>query len=82
MTILKGCREARDYLEAVQQKYGYEFRSDSILDKLAEKFAKQHEQYGDMYCPCQPNHSQDTVCPCRYMRNYGACRCGLYKPTK
>ena len=24
------------------------------------------------------NHSEDTICPCRYMREMKACRCGLY----
>lgn len=35
-------------------------------------------QFGVPYCPCQAEHTPDTICPCRYMRNAGACRCGFF----
>ena len=34
--------------------------------------------YGAAYCPCQSQHTKDTICPCKFMRDKGACRCGLY----
>ena len=34
--------------------------------------------YGAAYCPCQSRHIKDTICPCKFMRDKGACRCGLY----
>lgn len=46
----------------------------STLEKLADN----HTRYGAPYCPCLPNHSEATICPCRYMREMQACRCGLY----
>ena len=35
----------------------------------------------DGYCPCQPSKTKDTICPCKYMRKYSTCRCGLYVPV-
>lgn len=32
----------------------------------------------DGYCPCQPNASRDTMCPCRTYREKGKCICGLF----
>ena len=58
----------------------YRIRDVKRLEVLSDKFAAQVQQHGDMYCPCQPNRTPDTVCPCRYMREYGACRCGLFVP--
>jgi ferredoxin-thioredoxin reductase catalytic subunit len=46
----------------------------AVLEKLHEN----HMRYGAPYCPCMPNRTQDTVCPCKYMRTLKACRCGLY----
>ena len=40
-----------------------------IIDKLNKN---------DGFCPCLPNRNEDTICPCRYMRELQACRCGLY----
>ena len=50
----------------------------SILEKLGAN----QTQYGAPYCPCLPTHSEATVCPCRYMREMKACRCGLYVRQK
>lgn len=61
------------------EKYDYKIKDEKRLDVLAEKFAVMSEQHGDMYCPCQPNKTPDTVCPCKFMREYNACRCGLYE---
>lgn len=30
------------------------------------------------YCPCLPNRTEDTICPCKYARKQSVCRCGLY----
>lgn len=46
----------------------------SVLEKLGNNQVK----YGAPYCPCLPNHTEATICPCRYMREMKACRCGLY----
>ena len=46
----------------------------SVLEKLGNNQVK----YGAPYCPCLPNHTEATICPCRYMREMKTCRCGLY----
>lgn len=30
------------------------------------------------YCPCQPNQSRDTMCPCKNYRENAKCVCGLF----
>lgn len=30
------------------------------------------------FCPCQPNQSRDTMCPCKNYRENGKCICGLF----
>ena len=75
-------KKYEDILKMDAQKYGYKIKSEERLKVLAGKFKIQKEQYGEMYCPCQPNKTSDTICPCKYMRNYGACRCGLYEQIK
>lgn len=35
-------------------------------------------EYGVPYCPCQSQHTADTICPCKFIRDTGACRCGLF----
>lgn len=42
---------------------------NKIMDKLATNKG---------YCPCLPTKTEDTICPCKYMRELRACRCGLY----
>ena len=51
-------------------------RVDIVLNKLATI----QSETGIRYCPCMPNRSQDTVCPCKFMREKRVCRCGLYVP--
>lgn len=61
------------------QKYGMKvnpkvYTTLAVMDKLKEN----QITYGAPYCPCLPTHNEDTICPCRYMREMKACRCGLY----
>lgn len=73
--------KVKQHLINTANKYGYEINKDR-LPVLVESFRKQVAKYGDMYCPCQNIQNQDTVCPCKYMRKYSTCRCGLYKELK
>lgn len=73
--------KVKEYLINTANKYGYEINKDR-LPALTEKFRKQVERHGEMYCPCQQQQNRDTICPCKYMRKYNACRCGLYKEVK
>lgn len=75
---------ARDLNEAYEpvlnaKRYGMKPNPDTghvltILSRLGENEIR----YGKPYCPCLSQHTEDTVCPCRYMRKNQACRCGLY----
>lgn len=53
-------------------------RVQIVLDKLD----KIKEETGVGFCPCMPSRNKDTVCPCKYMRTLGVCRCGLYLPNR
>ena len=55
-------------------------KADHVL-KILEKLGKNEQQLGKPYCPCLPQHTEDTVCPCKNMRLLKACRCGLYVQT-
>ena len=46
--------------------------------KVQEKLERNETLYGEPYCPCMPQQNEDTICPCKYMRKYEVCRCGLY----
>ena len=37
-------------------------------------------KYSGGYCPCRPNHTDDTKCMCKEFREQksGTCHCGLY----
>lgn len=61
-------------LDEIAVRFGMKVNTDTehvreILDKLKKN---------DGYCPCMPTKIKDTICPCRYMRKFKACRCGLY----
>ncbi len=72
-------KKYEDILRMDAEKYGYKIKNEDRLKVLATKFKVQMETHGEMYCPCQPNRTKDSICPCRYMRVHGACRCGLYE---
>lgn len=48
-------------------------RNPKVYDTVVARL-----KLNDGYCPCQPNKNKDTICPCRYMRKFNTCRCGLY----
>lgn len=63
----------RLWLNKVANEFGYAIsdndkRVDNILKKLNER---------DGHCPCA-GMSDEFLCPCKMMREYGACKCGLY----
>lgn len=68
----------KNKLKEIAKLKGYKIRDEKHLDVISDKFAGQVSMHGAMYCPCQPNRTEDTICPCKYMRVHGACRCGLF----
>ena len=75
--VLQEHEEMKDTIRAVAKKFEYDIRKER-LEPMAIKFEQQVDKYGDMYCPCQLNQTENTLCPCKYMREQGACRCGLF----
>lgn len=71
--------DVRVRLVQTVMKYGYETRSAEDSNRMVDKFTAMMEKHGDMYCPCHVTQNADTLCPCKFMRQYGACRCGLFK---
>lgn len=51
--------------------------NDCVKENVLQKLKKTGG-----YCPCFPQHTEDTICPCKYMRTLHVCRCGLYIPKK
>ncbi|WP_196599040.1 ferredoxin-thioredoxin reductase catalytic domain-containing protein [Pectinatus frisingensis] len=65
--------------EANAKKYGMLVNPKAIqVANVLTKLGKNESKLGEPYCPCLAQHNADTVCPCRYMRELKACRCGLY----
>lgn len=69
--------EIEAYLKNTAQQKKYQI-NEKRLPTLIERFTKQKEKYGKLYCPCQNLQNEDTVCPCKYMLVHQVCRCGLY----
>ena len=47
-------------------------------DLMEKKLKKMEDEFGERYCPCHNQKNEDTICPCRYLRDYNVCRCGLF----
>ena len=70
-------KTVESYLRDTAKTNGYTI-NEQRLPVMIDKFAQQVEKTWQMYCPCQPNQTSDTICPCKYMKKHNACRCGLY----
>jgi ferredoxin-thioredoxin reductase catalytic subunit len=68
----------KNVLKEIAKTNNFTIRSEERLDTLSDKFLHQVTKYGKMYCPCQNVRNESTVCPCRYMRDCGFCKCGLF----
>lgn len=67
----------RMWLLKVANKYGYQITSNearavNILKKLNDR---------DGHCPCG-GMTDEFLCPCKLMREFGHCKCGLYESAK
>ena len=66
-------------LEYYLKKHNMKQTSDLVrATKVQQKLLQNTMELGAPYCPCQSQHTPDTICPCTYMRDAGACRCGLF----
>lgn len=48
-------------------------------EKVVEAIRKRLVVTGG-YCPCITEQNEDTICPCKKMREEGKCCCTLYVP--
>lgn len=49
--------------------------NDKLIDLMLEGLTKTEGQ-----CPCVPKYARtdDTICPCKSMREENICKCGLF----
>jgi ferredoxin-thioredoxin reductase catalytic subunit len=75
-----------EFIERVQnfaKANGYVVVLDTQLrNKLLRELLENYDKYGKPYCPCRPEHSEATVCPCVFAKadiaKMGHCLCGLF----
>lgn len=67
-------------IQYVEFKITKEREVDMILNPDTEKVAKIRKALtnNNGYCPCILNKNEDTICPCKKMRENNECVCGLY----
>ena len=53
-----------------------------MRNRLLRELLENYDVYGQPYCPCRPQHSEATVCPCTFAKadiaKMGHCLCGLF----
>lgn len=65
--------------EMVMKKYGLKVTDNAEREAMVvHKLLHNVMEFGLPYCPCQSGHTADTICPCKFVRDAGACRCGLF----
>lgn len=55
---------------------------EDIKNCILSQLEKNKEKYGQRYCPCALEKTQDTICMCKAFREQtylGECHCGLYE---
>ncbi len=77
--ILKQINEYRTYA----QENGFALNPDErVVSSLVKALLANEEKFGKKYCPCRKIHSDDTVCPCAFLKDEikekGCCHCLLF----
>ena len=60
---------------------GYKF--NEMKEDIIEGLMGKRDRFGDFYCPCRMEHSDEYQCPCKPTRGgeverLGRCHCGLF----
>ena len=86
--ITKNGEKSR-YIDVIKKEYPYllgvlknsnmRFNPDS---GVVEKIGKALQEKTNNYCPCVLTRNNDTICPCKKMREEDECICGLYVRKK
>lgn len=67
----------RLWLEKVSREAGYAIsQNENIVNNILKALNKR-----EGHCPCG-GMTEDFICPCKMMRTYGTCKCGLYMDVK
>ena len=72
-----------DRIQNYAKANGYVVVLDTQMrNKLLMELLENYDKYGKPYCPCRPERSEATVCPCIYAKadiaKMGHCLCGLF----
>lgn len=66
-------------VEKVMERYHLKVTDNKERENIVVyKLLHNTFEFGFPFCPCQQQHSADTICPCKFIRDTGACRCGLF----
>lgn len=67
----------RIWLDTISRDFGFAIsNNDKVVDNILKKLNER-----DGHCPCG-GMTAEFICPCKMMREYGACKCGLYMNVK
>ena len=55
---------------------------ERVVNALIKSFIRNLKEHGNLYCPCRPEKTRETICPCIYAKEEieqnGRCTCGLF----
>lgn len=51
----------------------------SRVNQIAKGLDAKHHKFGEFYCPCNFENTEDNICPCKSFREGAECHCGLFK---
>lgn len=68
---------SKNWYECFAEKNGYEINTD-ISEQILNSLEINKEKFGARYCPCSKEHTMDTVCPCKSLRETNYCKCNLF----
>jgi ferredoxin-thioredoxin reductase catalytic subunit len=66
-----------DYKKYAQEN-GYIINTE-VESFVIEGLKQNKEKYNEYYCPCLLMKTEDTICPCKDLRESNICHCGLYQ---
>jgi ferredoxin-thioredoxin reductase catalytic subunit/DNA-directed RNA polymerase subunit RPC12/RpoP len=73
--------EIRTRIDEFARIRGYSF--NEMKEEIVGGLLAKRDRFGDFYCPCRLEHTEDYQCPCRPTRGgdverRGRCHCGLF----
>ena len=53
-------------------------KDDNRIKTILKGLKRNEEKYGNRYCPCKIDKTEDNICPCLDYRKTSICKCGLF----